>query len=126
MAKKKAKSANTTNGAAPERGAKSAAIREYYKAHKGAKPKEVIAALKAQGIDVSTNLVSVIRATAGVKKAKRVANAAVASNDQSAGAKLNKSRGLEAALTLYRAAKGAEVPGKQVSGAFLALVEMLS
>ena len=46
-----------------------------------------------------------------IRGRSRVADAAVASNDQSAGAKVNKSRGLEAALTLYRAAKGAEVPG---------------
>ena len=121
MAKKKPKSASTPatpeggSGKSPERGAKSAAVREYLKANKRAKPKEIVAALKAQGINVSTNLVSVIRATAGIKKAKRTAVAAVASHDKTATAQTDRSNGLEAALLLYKAARGQTVPPKQVT-----------
>jgi hypothetical protein len=126
MGKKKAKSASGpegSTGGGPERGAKSNAIRAYLAEHKNAKPKEVVAALKAQGMEVSPNMVSILRAKAKVRKAKR--NVAAASSAGSSGS-IDKSRGLEAALTLYKAAKGQEVPGKQVSSAFLSLVEMLS
>ncbi len=128
MAKKKSNSTSSTGSSEGklERGAKSAAIREYFKAHKKAKPKEVIEALKANGIEVSPNMVSVIKAKAGIKKAKRTAAAAVASHDQTATAQTNKSNGLEAALLLYKAARGQSVPQKQVTSAFLSLVEMLS
>jgi hypothetical protein len=127
MAKKKSKSSSTTNGAAkPQHGAKSAAVREYLQANKDAKPKEIMEAMLAQGITVSPNMVSVIKAKAGIKKAKRSAQAAVASNDKTAGAQTSKSNGLEAALLLYKAARGQEVQQKQVTTAFLSLVEMLS
>lgn len=128
MAKKQSKpSATSSNGAPkPERGAKSAAIREYLQANKGAKPKEIVAALKTKGVDVSPNMVSIIKAKAGIKKAKRNAAAAVASNDKTAGAQTDKSNGLEAALLLYKAARGQEVPHKHITSAFLSLVELLS
>lgn len=45
----------------PERGAKSRAVREYLKEHKKAGPKEIVDALKAQGIDVTATLVSSIK-----------------------------------------------------------------
>jgi hypothetical protein len=125
MGKKKAKSASDAEGnGGMERGAKSNAIRAYLSTHKNAKPKEVVAALKEQGMVVSPNMVSILRAKAKVKKARR--NAAAAGSDAAGAATINKSKGLEAVLTLYKAAKGQEVPGKQVSGAFLTLVEMLS
>ncbi|HTN77682.1 MAG TPA: hypothetical protein VL096_20635 [Pirellulaceae bacterium] len=128
MAKKKNPSANTpANGAAkPERGVKSAAIREYFHKNKTAKGKEVIEALGAQGIEVSPNMVSVVKAKLGIKKAKRSAEAAVASHDKTAVAQTNKSNGLEAALLLYKASRGQDVPQKQVTAAFLSLVELLS
>lgn len=40
---------------------KSAAVREYLKGNKQAKPKEIVAALKERGVDVSPNMVSMIR-----------------------------------------------------------------
>ncbi len=125
MAKKKSKS-TTDNGDKPAHGAKSAAVREYLKANKGAKPKEIVEAMKAKGIVVSPSMVSVIKAKAGIKKAKRNAQAAVASNDKTAAAQTSKSDGLEAVLLLYKAARGQDVPQKQVTGAFLSLVEMMS
>ena len=54
---KKAATKKTTDEAAPKVN-KSAAIRDYLKAHKGAMPKETSAALKAKGIDVSPQMVS--------------------------------------------------------------------
>lgn len=53
------------NASAPN---KSLAIRNYYKAHPGAKPKEVASELKKQGIAVSTAFVSTIRSTSKKKK----------------------------------------------------------
>ena len=50
---------------------KSAAIRAYLKAHKGAKPKEVIEALSANGLTISPNLVSIIKGKMGSKKTTR-------------------------------------------------------
>jgi hypothetical protein len=128
MAKKKSKSSTSTSSSSskPQHGAKSAAVREYLLANKDAKPKEIMDAMLAQGITVSPNMVSVIKAKAGIKKAKRSAQAAVASNDKTAGAQTSKSNGLEAALLLYKAARGQDVQQKQVTTAFLSLVEMLS
>jgi arginine repressor len=125
MAKKSGKS-KSGNGAAPERGQKSAAIRAYLQANRNAKPKEIMEALKAQGIEVSPNMVSIVKAKAGIKKAKRNAQAATASKDSTAAAQTTRSNGLEAALLLYKAAKGQEVQPKQVTAAFLSLVELLS
>jgi len=45
----------------PERGAKSQAVRDYLKEHKKAGPKEIVDALKAQGIEVTATLVSSIK-----------------------------------------------------------------
>jgi len=45
----------------PERGAKSRAVREYLKENKKAGPKEIVDALKAQGIEVTSTLVSNIK-----------------------------------------------------------------
>lgn len=126
MAKKKSKSAGASNGSKPQHGAKSAAVREYLQTSPGAKPKEIVEVLKAKGIDISPNMVSIIKAKAGIKKAKRSAQAAVASNDKTAAAQTSKSDGLEAALLLYKAARGQEVQPKRVTSAFLSLVEMLS
>jgi hypothetical protein len=127
MAKKKSKPAGASNGnGKPQHGAKSAAVREYLQTSPGAKPKEIVEALKAKGIDISPNMVSIIKAKAGIKKAKRSAAAAVASNDKTAAAQTSRSNGLEAALLLYKAARGQEVQQKQVTSAFLSLVEMLS
>ncbi len=47
---------------------KSQAIREYYKAHPKAKPKEVASELKKKGINVSTAFVSTIRSNSKRKK----------------------------------------------------------
>jgi len=49
---------------------KSEAIRVYLEAHKGAKPKEVIEALAAKGLEITPNLVSIIKGKMGSKKTK--------------------------------------------------------
>ena len=126
MAKKKKAVTNSLTGANLERGAKTRAIREYYAANRGAKPKEVVEALKAQGIDVSYNTVSVTKAKLGIRRAKRKARQAVASHDVYAGVATSKSAGLDAAMLLYKAAKGQEIPRARVTSSFLLLVEMLS
>lgn len=103
---------------------KSAAIREYLTANKGAMPKETSAALKEKGIDVSPQMVSMIKAKQKIKKAQRRAKAATA-DDATAGAKTNRAAGLDAALSLYKAAQGMETPRNKIREAFLLLVEML-
>jgi hypothetical protein len=103
---------------------KSAAIRDYLSAHKGAMPKETAAALKSKGIDVSPQMVSLVKAKWKVKHARRRAKEASA-NDAMAGAKTNRAAGLDAALTLYKAAQGMETSRNKVREAFLLLVEML-
>jgi len=40
---------------------KSQAIRDYYAAHRRAKPRQVVEGLKAQGIDVNAQMVSTVR-----------------------------------------------------------------
>ena len=103
---------------------KSAAIREYLMAHKGAMPKDTSAALKAKGIDVSPQMVSMIKAKQKIKQAQRRAKEAPA-DDATAGAKSNRAAGLDAALTLYKAAQGIETSKNKIREAFLLLVEML-
>jgi hypothetical protein len=133
MAKKstrKADHAAGTNGngsaGGEKRGAKSQAIRDYFGVHKHAMPKEVVAALKEQGMTVSPNMVSMIKAKLGIKKAKRSARLAVAANDASAGAQVRNVAGLDAALTLYKAAREqSHVPATKIRQSFLALVELL-
>lgn len=116
--------AKKTTGPAPERGAKTKAVKEYFAAHKKAGPKEVVAALKEQGIDVSPNLVSIIKAKSKVRKAKRQAKE---SGGEAAPARIqNKAAGLEAALTLYKAASSTSSGSSgNVRQAFLDLVEIL-
>ena len=123
MAKKSA-TKKATDGAAP-RVNKSAAIRDYLKAHKGAMPKETVAALKANGINVSPQVVSMVKAKLKIKKAQRRADRAVASQDSTAGAQTNRVAGLDAALILYKAAQGQDIPVTKVREAFLLLVETL-
>ncbi|GDY06658.1 hypothetical protein LBMAG52_01440 [Planctomycetia bacterium] len=103
---------------------KSAAVREYLKAHKGAMPKEIVPALKAKGIDISPQMVSMIKAKQKIKQAQRRAKEAPA-DDATAGAKTNRAAGLDAALTLYKASQGIETPKNKIREAFLLLVEML-
>jgi len=123
---KKSQHRKVTNSVTGEpRVNKSAAIREYLMAHKGAMPKETSAALKETGIDVSPQMVSMVKAKWKVKKARRRAKEAVAAHDSTAGAKTNRAAGLDAALTLYKAAQGMETSRNKVREAFLLLVEML-
>jgi uncharacterized protein YnzC (UPF0291/DUF896 family) len=103
---------------------KSAAVREYLKAHKGAMPKEIVPAMKAKGIDVSPQMVSMIKAKQKIKQAQRRAKEAPA-DDATAGAKTNRAAGLDTALTLYKASQGIETPKNKIREAFLLLVEML-
>jgi hypothetical protein len=107
------------------RGVKSEAIRVYLKKNNRARPKEVVAALKKQGVEVSPNLVSIIRAKAGVKRARRTANQALADHDVKAGAKEDRAVALDAALTLYKAAEGRETRSASVRDAFLRLVSYI-
>jgi len=104
---------------------KSAAIRDYLAGHKDAKPKEVVAALKEQGIEVSPNVVSIVKAKVKVKSARHGAKRAVAAQEMGAADKTKQAGGLDAALTLYKAAQGRDVPALRVRQAFLLLVEML-
>jgi arginine repressor len=128
MARKKkgASNVNTLTGVELERGAKTRAIKAYYAKNRKAKAKEVVEALKAEGIDVSYNTVSVTKAKLGIRRAKRKAGQAAASQDASAGALANKSAALDAVMLLYKAAKGQDVPRARVTNSFLMLVEMLS
>jgi arginine repressor len=99
---------------------KSALVREYLQTNKNAKPKEIVAALKEKGVEISPNMVSIIKAKAKVKRAKRQAKEGKVASDSSAGSKV---AGLDAAMTLYKAARGQEVPAPKVRAAFLTLVE---
>ncbi|MCE9607907.1 MAG: hypothetical protein K8U03_23735 [Planctomycetia bacterium] len=124
MAKKRNVKPNTEAGGESKVN-KSAAIREYLKGHKQAKPKEVVAALREYGFDVSPNMVSMIRAQSKVKRAVRHAAEAKASHSSNAGAKLTQADGLDAALTLYKAAQGQQTPTAKLKAAFLKLVEVM-
>jgi hypothetical protein len=128
MAKKsqrKATQAANVGANGHQRGAKSSAIRAYLSAHKGAMPKEVVSALMEQGISVSPNMVSIIKAKAGIKKANRKARQAIANGSITATQSGN-AASLDAALTLYKAARGQqEIPVGRVRQAFLTLVEAL-
>ena len=119
-----AKKSQIINGTEQPRVNKSAAIREYLMAHKGAMPKEIAAALKANGIDVSPQMVSMIKAKSKVKMAQRRAKEATA-DDTTAGAKTNRAAGLDAALSLYKAAQGIGTSKNKIREAFLLLVEIL-
>jgi hypothetical protein len=112
-----------SNGSGRE--TKSAAIRRYLLKHKQAKPKEVVAALAAEEINVSPSMVSLIRAHAGVRKAQRKAREAVADHDYTADIKLNQASAMGAALTLYKAARGQKTNGADIGQAFLRLVDVL-
>src|SRR5690348_2537678 len=98
------KTSNKNNGEAtgPKRGEKSSAVRAYLSKNRKAMPKQVVAALKDQGIDVSPNLVSIIKAQVGIKKARRKATQAVANHDVTAVAQSKRVGGLDAALILYK------------------------
>ncbi len=124
MAKKRKPTPATEAGGAPKVN-KSAEIREYLKGHKQARPKEVVAALKEKGIDVAPSMVSIIRAQSKVKRAVREAAEAKASHSSNAGAKLTQADGLDAALTLYKAAQGQETPTAKLKAAFLKLVDVM-
>ena len=68
-------------------GSKSSAIRDYITSNPNAKPKEILTALKARGIDVSVGLVSVVKYAkpkSGMKKPGRPKKAASTISDLSA------------------------------------------
>ena len=121
---KKSQAVKAADAPAP-RVNKSAAVRDYLKTHKGAMPKETSAALLAIGIDVSPQMVSLVKAKSKIKTAQRRAKKAVASQDSTAGAQTNRVASLDAALTLYKAAQGIETPVSRIREAFLLLVETL-
>lgn len=126
MAKKaRAKKAKPTAATTEGKVNKSAAIREYLGTNSEAKPKEIVAALKERGIDVSPNMVSIVKAKTKVKAAKRQAKAASAGRDEGAAMKASQAGGLDAALTLYKAAQGQDVGSNRIRQAFLTLVELL-
>jgi 3-methyladenine DNA glycosylase Tag len=66
---------------------KSQAIREYYAAHPNAKPKEISAELKKQGIDVTPAFISTIRSTSMGKKKKTVKTASAKAAPKAASVK---------------------------------------
>jgi hypothetical protein len=104
---------------------KSAAIRDYLTKSANAMPKEVVAALAANGITVSPQMVSVIKAKSKVKSARTRAKASASSKSAFAASELQTSHGLDAALLLYKAALGAETSQQRIRAAFLGLVEIL-
>src|SRR5262245_3560687 len=81
-----------------ERGAKTKAVKAYLSEHRKAMPKEVVAALAQQGITISPNMVSIIKAKSKVGRAKHKASQAAAAGMPSPG---GNAAGLDAALTLY-------------------------
>ena len=91
---------------------KSQSIRDYLASHAGAKPKEVVDALAAQDVAVSPNMVSMIKAKQGIKKARAEKMPSVSNLDH--------------VVTLYRAAKGKPVGQDAINAAFAALYESLS
>jgi hypothetical protein len=114
------------SGDGSRRGEKSEAIRQYFKTHKHAMPKEVVASLKEKGLTVSPNMVSMIKAKLGIKRVKRSARLAAEANHASAGTEARHAAGLDAALTLYKAAREqSDVPASKIRQSFLALVEIL-
>lgn len=121
--RKKAAGAATADGATKVN--KSAAIRDFLATHRDAKPREVVAALKEQGIEVSPNVVSIVKAKVKVKAARRGAKRAAAAQEPGAADKTKQAGGLDAALTLYKAAQGTDVPALKIRQAFLTLVEIL-
>jgi hypothetical protein len=128
MAKKPRRNSNSDNAgksSGPGRETKSAAVRRYLLTHKQARPKEVVAGLAGEGVTVSPSMVSLIRAHAGVRKARRRAREAVAGQDSQAGIKLNQASAMEAVLTLYKAARGLKTEGADIGQAFLHLVDVL-
>lgn len=95
-----------------------------------------MAALKEQGVDVSPNMVSIVKARLTVGKAKRRARGAGAdaggvavqakSKADSRFSSANRAAGLEAALTLHKAAASNQnASGGKIRQAFLSLVELL-
>ena len=116
MAKKSASGGN-------ERGGKSEAIRVYMRANPEAKPKAVTAALAEQGIEVTPNLVSIVKAKMGIRRAKRRYRRAMANNETVSSGEANRATSLDNVLTLYKAARGQEIPSARVRAAFLSLVE---
>src|SRR4051794_25003010 len=86
--------AKRSSNAGRGRGSKSEAIREYLKTNRTAKPKEVVAALKVQGVDVGTNLVSITKARMKIRKAKRRAKKATAAGSNTAAALTGNATGL--------------------------------
>lgn len=104
---------------------KSAAIRDYLAKNANAMPKEIVAALAGNGITVSPQMVSVIKAKSKVKSARSRAKASVSSRSAFAASELQTSHGLDAALLLYKAALGTETSQQRIRQAFLALVEIL-
>ncbi len=123
MAKKtRTKTTDASVATAPVRGGKTAAIKEYMAAHKSAMPKEIVAALKEQGVEVSPNLVSIIRAKMKVKGARK--NKALAGGSGPVSPSGENSAALEAALTLYKAARTSpDGNSSKTRQAFLLLVE---
>ncbi|MCE9608202.1 MAG: hypothetical protein K8U03_25230 [Planctomycetia bacterium] len=126
MAKKaRTKAAPSSDAASAGRGSKTAAIKSYMAAHKGAMPKEIVAALKEQGVEVSPNLVSIIRAklkVKGFRKNKKSSGGADTGGATTSSA--GNASALEAALTLYKAARlSPDGNSTKTRQAFLLLVE---
>ena len=90
MAKKKAAASAAPAAAKPEVN-KSQAIREYLKANRKATPKAVVEGLKAQGVDISAQMVSNVKSYDAKHKRgkKRAAGGKAASNGQAEIVSLN-------------------------------------
>jgi hypothetical protein len=117
-----AKKANTDDAGGSVN--KSAAIREYLATNPGAMPKVIVAALAEKGITVSPQMASLIKAKSKVKSARKQARASRQSGAAPSPAG-QQSKSLDAALLLYKAAVGTQVPPQKIREAFLSLVETL-
>lgn len=113
------------NGASGKRGEKTAAIKAYLQHNRRAMPKEVVSALKEQGVEVSSNMVSMVKARLGIRRARRRARQAAAANHPAAESHASNAAGLESAMLLYKAAReSSEVSPAKIRQAFLQLVEI--
>ncbi len=106
----------------PSRGQKSAAVRSYLSRRKNARPTEVVQALGKKGIEVSASMVSVISAKLKIKKATRQVKRG-SKNGSVTALQRSSSSSLDAALLLYKAARGHKTDPSAVRDAFLNLVE---
>jgi hypothetical protein len=82
------------------------------------KPKEIVVALAVKGITVLPNMTSIVKAKSNVKSARRQADR----SSENGSATASSASGLDAALVLYQAAQGRDIPQARIRQAFITLV----